>query len=174
MRVLNAKKVQMVAGEYYVGDPCYVMDEASFLGFNKITDIYDFLVSSDRRAVSFPTIRGDGIFYDNFGNRYLVDSGSLSVKPRDAIIVNDLTANMADRVFSILGLPYLTFGRIFRFDVPFNCELNDQRLYLRIGKIEIDLRGQPTFLRRPPGGTRTRKSASPWRLIGLFTNPRLE
>ncbi len=116
------------------------MDEGSYYELHKITDIYDFRVSRDRRAVSFPTLRGDGMFYDYSGNRYPVDTGNLGVVPLDAMVVNDSIANMVDRVFSTFGLPYLTFGRIFRFDAPFICELDDQLLYLRIGKIEIDLR----------------------------------
>ena len=141
MRILNAEKVQSVAGEYCVGDPGYVMDEASYHKLHKLTDIYDFWASSDRRAVSFPTLGGDGIFYDDSGNRYHVDSGTLGVVPRDAIVVNDSIAHKVDRTLSTFGLPNIVIVRIIRFEAPFICELDDQLHYLRLGKIEIALTG---------------------------------
>ena len=74
----------MQAGEYYVGDLCYVMTdeewqeccELFFAGCNgrEIND-GEFTLKDGRRFASYSTKHGDGSYKDQHGNRYSVDAG---------------------------------------------------------------------------------------------------
>jgi hypothetical protein len=72
----------MPAGEYYVGDLCYVMhnywDEVCDLiidGHNVKDGV--FTLSDGTRFAIVSTHYGDGVFYDEEGRDYPVDSGSI-------------------------------------------------------------------------------------------------
>ena len=71
------------AGEYYIGDPCYVFAES----WTKILDITDYfrkLETSTYKDFEFmggATYVGDGVYGDNYGNTYSVDSGSIAILP---------------------------------------------------------------------------------------------
>ena len=75
----------MPAGEYYIGDLCYVMheewDEVCSLFFKGNTNGRcnqgEFVLKDGRRFAGYNTKWGDGEYRDQFNNRYLVDSGCI-------------------------------------------------------------------------------------------------
>ena len=83
----------MPAGEYYIGDLCYVMheewDEVCSLFFkgntNGSCNQGEFELKDGRRFAGYNTKWGDGEYRDQFNNRYLVDSGCIG-----CILVSDI------------------------------------------------------------------------------------
>lgn len=75
----------MPAGLYYVGDLCYVMhdewDEVCDILFADSEDNMipegEFTLKDGRRFALYSTAHGDGTYYDNDGNSYSVDAGSI-------------------------------------------------------------------------------------------------
>ena len=75
----------MPAGDYYIGDLCYVMheewDEVCSLFFKGNTNGRcnqgEFVLKDGRRFAGYNTKWGDGEYRDQFNNRYLVDSGCI-------------------------------------------------------------------------------------------------
>lgn len=73
----------MPAGRYYVGDLCYVMhdvwDEVCDLMFPSSYNgdgVYGkFKLKDGREFAVYPTMYGDGAYYDGAGNEYSVDAG---------------------------------------------------------------------------------------------------
>lgn len=71
----------MPAGRYYVGDLCYVMDDAEWNEFCKLTikgnDCLEgeFEMPDGRRFATYSTKWGDGCYRDQSGNEYCVDAG---------------------------------------------------------------------------------------------------
>jgi len=74
-------------GLYYIGDLCYVLNNTDW------DEVCDLVIDGNEciggefmLTKNFPTTRsfamyntkfGDGVYYDQFGNRYSVDSGSI-------------------------------------------------------------------------------------------------
>ena len=83
----------MPAGDYYIGDLCYVMhkewDEVCSLFFkgntNGSCNQGEFELKDGRRFAGYNTKWGDGEYRDQFNNRYLVDSGCIG-----CILVSDI------------------------------------------------------------------------------------
>lgn len=75
----------MPAGQYYIGDLCYVMhpewDEACAMFFPTNQSGRgvegEFTLRDGRRFASFGTAFGDGEYYNNIGTSHGVDSGSI-------------------------------------------------------------------------------------------------
>jgi hypothetical protein len=74
----------MQAGEYYVGDLCYVFDDTEWgeicsIMFNTThpSGVRDgeFEMKDGRRFATYSTKHGDGCYKDQHGNRYSVDAG---------------------------------------------------------------------------------------------------
>lgn len=71
----------MPAGRYYVGDLCYVMTEQEWDQFCSITikgqECVDgeFEMPDGRKFATYGTRWGDGLYKDQYGNRYGVDAG---------------------------------------------------------------------------------------------------
>ena len=65
----------MPAGRYWVGDLCYVLHDA-WDGAWRCGDGVHALADG-RRIAMFATTHGDGTYYDDDGNCYGVDSGTL-------------------------------------------------------------------------------------------------
>ena len=71
----------MQAGEYYVGDLCYVMTDEEWTQFCNITiqgnNVNDgeFELPDGRRFATYCTKHGDGRYKDQYGNGYSVDAG---------------------------------------------------------------------------------------------------
>ena len=72
---------KLPAGKYYVGDLCYVMDDSwdeicEHICHNKFSSGIFTLKDGTTMFVS-GTRHGDGIYPDNIGNEYGVDSGTI-------------------------------------------------------------------------------------------------
>ena len=102
----------MPAGEYYIGDLCYVMSEEEWL---EICDITiqgtrvlegEFQLKDGRRFAMYSTAYGDGWYYDYYGHSYSVDSGSIG-----CIRITDIKANKHKNL--------LDSGAIQHFDTDF-------------------------------------------------------
>ena len=126
------------AGEYWVGDLCYVMkkewDEVCGLFFEGRDDHGCneglFALKDGRKFVSFNTKWGDGGYYDEAENEYGVDAGLIG-----CILVSDI---QHDGDFHSLD-----GGHVHKFDTPFFCSGGRSDLgrdwdgIIKIGHIEI-------------------------------------
>jgi hypothetical protein len=78
----------MKAGKYWVGDLCYLVPPneweqvVAFLGDGKTPREGEFDLNGHRGAI-FSTYHGDGVYYDQFGNSYGVDSGTVGIFPAE-------------------------------------------------------------------------------------------
>jgi hypothetical protein len=78
--------------QYYIGDLCYVMDDAwdevcslMFSGDSDETVEGELKLADGRKIIIFSTYCGDGEYFDQEGNAYGVDSGTIG-----AIKVDDI------------------------------------------------------------------------------------
>ena len=74
--------------KYYVGDLCYVMDDA----WSEVCDLipfdnseHEFELKDGRKFILFGTAYGDGSYSDFAGNSYGVDSGTIGAVKVDDI-----------------------------------------------------------------------------------------
>ena len=118
----------MKAGKYYVGDLCYVMSDAEWEQFCKITiqgnKVIDgeFEMPDGRKFATYSTAYGDGVYHDQYGHSYSVDAGLIG-----CIKVEDIKDDMSD---------ILRLGAIIDFNEPFECSSTDDGL-IKIGFVEI-------------------------------------
>lgn len=85
----DAQCETMSAGRYWVGDLCYVLRDAWHEAWQ--LDDGAHTLSDGRRIAKFRTVHGDGIYDDDQGNEYPVDSGSLG-----CILADDIRDASAD------------------------------------------------------------------------------
>lgn len=125
----------MPAGKYYVGDLCYVLHDE----WHEVCDITssgndclegEFTLKDGRRFATYSTKFGDGLYYDNYGNRYPVDAGLIGCVLLDAI---DLTNTAND----------LSLGNVVEFADDFETSggrltSNEWNGIIRIGRIEVE------------------------------------
>ncbi|NBS69468.1 hypothetical protein EBT31_11230 [bacterium] len=123
---------EMPAGQYYVGDLCYVMHE-EWNEFCNVT-IKDneclqgkFRLKNGVEFVTFHTKWGDGEYRDRSGNRYSVDAGLIG-----CVKLSDIDQTNQDN--------QLDGGMVMEFPRDFVC-FNDDGV-LRFGPVEIDTVGQ--------------------------------
>jgi len=69
-------------GEYFIGDLSYVMDQeweevCDLIAGDQYPEEGQFRLSDGRQFAIFNTAYGDGVFYDQNGRQYLVDSGTI-------------------------------------------------------------------------------------------------
>ena len=120
----------MKAGKYYVGDLCYVLGD-------RWTEVCDLIIV-DRQCLDgvftladgtefaiYSTAWGDGVYPDQRGNGYPVDSGSIG-----CVLVDRITDGELDE-----GL-----GNIFHFEHDFDTY--EEEGVIVIGEVEIDTRGE--------------------------------
>jgi hypothetical protein len=121
----------MPAGQYYIGDLCYVMhpewDEACAMVFppnhNGRGIDGEFILKDGRRFASFGTAYGDGEYYNNMGGSHCVDSGSIGcIRMED--IHDDTYANIKD------------LGAVVDFAEPF--EVSECQGLIKFGRVEIN------------------------------------
>ena len=118
----------MPKGEYYVGDLCYVFDDATwdrlcnlrFAGYQPLDG--EFTLPDGRRVAMFQTAYGDGVYDGSCGGQYLVDSGSIG-----CVRVSDLQPEHQDDP---------SWGHFIEFDEDFSVE--SQHGVIRFGHVEID------------------------------------
>lgn len=117
------------AGEYYIGDLCYVMheewDEVIELMFpTERRECEGELTLADGRKFFYgSTAYGDGSYIDNRGGEYPVDAGIIGI-----IATNDISE--ADKEESV------QCGNVYTFDEPF--EITAHAGLFKFGEIEID------------------------------------
>ncbi len=71
----------MPPGEYYIGDPCYVIEEwDDFLGPLWASQYTQFEWKG-KQCIGFSTAYGDGCYEDDEGNQYPVDAGIIGAVP---------------------------------------------------------------------------------------------
>ena len=97
------------AGQYYVGDLCYVMypewDELCDIMFSEDDYLEGELTVQNKRIFLASTAYGDGNYADNVGRAYGVDSGSLGI-----IAVENIAES---------ELPNLNGGNVIEFTTDF-------------------------------------------------------
>ena len=69
-----------------ITDPCYVLTDEQY---QKVLDRYDEteVDLGDFTCIIQNTYTGDGVYSDQFGNEYMVDSGQLCIVPLDKLSV---------------------------------------------------------------------------------------
>ena len=108
----------MPAGIYYIGDLCYVMDDAEWLEVCDLTiqgsRVIDgeFQLKDGRRFAMYGTAYGDGTYHDHYGFSYSVDSGSIG-----CILMEDIKASNTYSLGDTQAI--LDFGAIQDFDTDF-------------------------------------------------------
>jgi len=90
----------MKAGEYYIGDLCYVMndqewDEVMDLLFDEKGGFKDgeYTFSDGRRFAIYSTAYGDGVYRTSIGGSCCVDAGSIG-----CILKSDIQTNKYDHI----------------------------------------------------------------------------
>jgi hypothetical protein len=89
----------MPAGKYYVGDLCYVMTDEEWDVFCSITikglNCIDgqFEMPDGRKFATYGTMYGDGLYKDQYGNKYGVDAGLIG-----CIRVEDINPEKLDNI----------------------------------------------------------------------------
>lgn len=74
--------IRMPAGEYYIGDPCYVISEwDEFLEPMWDANGESAFLWKGRECVVFSTAYGDGCYEDRDGYSYPVDAGCIGAVP---------------------------------------------------------------------------------------------
>lgn len=120
----------MPAGEYYIGDLCYVMHEewdevcdhiCDWTNSGKETD-GEFTLKDGRRFAVYGTFYGDGCYDDQYSNLYDVDSGTIG-----CILTSDISP--ADKV-------NITSGNVHMFEKEFQTSSYEGKLFF--GEVVID------------------------------------
>lgn len=120
----------MTAGNYYVGDLCYVMSLQWDEFCNKTISKGDFIegeitFQNGIKVLYFGTCHGDGSYQDQFGNHYGVDAGLIGcIRLED---INDPKANV-------------NLGNVIQFETDFEGSYDDG--LINIGHLRIDTKGR--------------------------------
>lgn len=72
--------MKLPKGKYYVGDPCYIFGE-SWSDVLAETDFFDAETLRGKPVCAGGTAYGDGLYEDNCGREYWVDSGMIGILP---------------------------------------------------------------------------------------------
>lgn len=128
----------MPAGEYYVGDLCYVMHDCwdefcdlmfPYSGDNAHRYVEGEMVVNGRKVCYFSTAYGDGVYLDQFGNKYMVDAGLIG-----CIAFDDIHSDEIGNV---------DLGHVRTFTRDFSCYNMDGVLYF--GDVIIDTVGEEGY-----------------------------
>jgi hypothetical protein len=124
----------MPAGEYYVGDLCYVMTDKEWDEFCSITIDGmkcidgEFTMKDGRRFATYGTAWGDGVYQDQNNGQYAVDAGLIG-----CIKVEDIKAKKYADIAEL--------GKIHTFQYDFTTSGGrgdrDWDGVIRIGSIHI-------------------------------------
>ena len=101
----------MKAGQYYVGDLCYVLHDewdevCSLIIQDRKVLSGEFNLKDGRRFAIYSTAYGDGTYYDGQGREYGVDAGSIG-----CILVDDIDRTNSSN--------FTSGGNIINFDKDF-------------------------------------------------------
>jgi hypothetical protein len=117
----------MIAGEYYVGDPCYVMTRKQWRDLFSITSNREglFTIADSVQLAAYRVNAGDGVYKDQFKRSYYVDSGFIGCI---------LTLSITDKTYSPDIIARL--AQIIPFDIAFNTYSADGVIH--IGDVRIN------------------------------------
>ena len=143
-------------GEYFVGDPSYVLNSRMMVETDLTWDLilnqtghFGIYIPWTNKPRSNPstgifkiegfnlfassTTYGDGVYLDQRSNRYCVDSGLIGAVPVDLIrkLGGDESVSRLSTEF------FASLGRVFTFDKDFYCELCDEDGDITIGSVVI-------------------------------------
>jgi hypothetical protein len=131
--VLNQSK-EFTSGNYYIGDLCYVMHDQ----WQEVCDITIvnneclsgvFRLSNGTQFALYGTAFGDGVYYDEDGNEYGVDSGTLG-----CILISDINTSNKDNNIAL--------GNEIYFDEPFSTGYLLEGDVIKFGEVEISSNSQ--------------------------------
>jgi hypothetical protein len=121
----------MPAGEYYIGDLCYVMSEEEWDEFCSITIQGnrcldgEFVLSDGRRFATYGTAWGDGSYFDQHRHEYAVDAGLIG-----CILIKDIKIEKNN---------ILELGNVVKIDYDFTTSGGrDWNGVIHIGPIRIE------------------------------------
>jgi hypothetical protein len=118
----------MKAGEYYVGDLCYVLadrwDEVCDLTIKDHTCLEgEFELSDGTKFAMYGTAWGDGVYQDQEGNPYPVDSGTIG-----CVLWSEIDPGKEDDAMRLGILTYMYE----------EFETGAENGVIRFGEVEID------------------------------------
>ena len=121
---LLSLKIEVDAGTYYIGDPGYAVAEEEWEAF-----LYDMLthIGLGWGSVALFTLHGDGLYLDQHGNPYNVDSGLIGVFPVERVSSSVDREKMA------------RLGQFHHFESSFLVEFDGDLEKVWFGDIEINL-----------------------------------
>jgi|DEB0MinimDraft_6_1074348.scaffolds.fasta_scaffold11321_8 hypothetical protein len=85
--------IKLKAGRYVVSDPCYILTDEQYEEF--LETVLDDnwkggeVVIDNHTCVVYNTMYGDGMYHDNYGDRYAVDSGTIGIFPKEIVTLFD-------------------------------------------------------------------------------------
>ncbi len=120
--------VEVPAGKYFLGDPCYAVADKDWHGLLDSCGYFEdspigTIPNTDRKVLAFSTMYGDGSYQDQYGNEYGVDAGMIGLTP----LVDEFDKK---QLLESLGL-------IVEFTRPTKCS-NKTEGVLEFGKYSID------------------------------------
>lgn len=107
------------AGEYYIGDPRYVFNAS----WDSVLQQTNSLSSNEETFIGRHKVAGgdtaytDGVYYDQDGRQYAVDSGILAIMP--AVLLNK------DKVSTKIDIQQSNFMHIVKFENDFEVEVEN-------------------------------------------------
>lgn len=113
----NDKPVTLEAGSYFIGDPCNAFSDADW------DSIAIAVVLKAPHLFMHDTAYGDGVYEDQDGHQYMVDSGCLAAVPLAAC-----TGKQKEMLRS---------GRIVEFKEKFICKYRERNGEFLFGSISI-------------------------------------
>jgi len=126
----------MKAGEYYIGDLCYVMNDQEW---DEVCDREswdgEFTLKDGRKFALYSTVYGDGVYHTSIGGSCCVDAGSIG-----CILKSDIKTNKYDHIHDL--------GIFHTFDTDFDTSAEKENHYdeeeykyetkvLRFGNVEV-------------------------------------
>ena len=123
-------KTILPPGEYYIGDPCYVISDNHDTWMEYVQEIYEnvspvpYKYFKDKKIFCHGTAYGDGVYFDQFDNNYGVDAGLIGATPTDICEIKKDDKNIKDLVV------------VHNFKKEFECFYEKGIFY--IGHFKID------------------------------------
>ena len=134
---ISSISVQVPAGTYWLGDPCYVFDDEQWddLIDNNFDSPIHILFDKDpdnftlnqHQILMFRTSHGDGVYVDAGVGEYPVDSGTIGLVPI-ALVPNHEDFEKVQKL-----------GGVVTFDKDVNCGVDYWDDYMVFGHIRINL-----------------------------------
>lgn len=125
---ISKVEVEVPAGKYILGDPCYAIPDDEWLDLLDTCDYFNTPIGTLRkrqgtfRVVAFSTRWGDGCYEGTDGKMYPVDAGLIGLVPVEVVGMDALRKDLCN---------------VVTFDKPTKCS-SDGEGKLRFGHITID------------------------------------